>query len=41
MCVRSWVKGPDDRVGGCLSVVCRPRGVVSWVGRYRRDHSAA
>ena len=32
MCVRARVKGPDDRVGGCLSVVCRPRGVVSWVG---------
>ena len=41
LCVRSRVKGPDDRVGGCLSVVCRPRGVVGWVGRYRRDHSAA
>ena len=41
LCVRSRVKGPDDRVGGCLSVVCRPRGVVSWVGRYRRDHSTA
>ena len=41
LCVRSWVKGPDDRVGGCLAVVCRPRGVVGWVGRYRRDHSAA
>ena len=22
-------------------MICRPRGVVSWVGRYRRDHSTA
>ena len=41
MCVRARVKGSEDRVGGCLSVVCRRRGVVSWVGRYRRDHSTA
>ena len=26
LCVRSWVKGPDDRVGRRFSVVCRPRG---------------